>query len=331
MINMRSALVVVALLAGVGAQAAETVTVYSGRNEKLVGSVFKAFEKKTGTKVKVRYGETPALAATLLEEGQRSPADVYVAQDAGALGALAKAGRLAPLAEETLAKVKDPRFKSPKGEWVGLSGRARVVAYNTKRVKEGELPKGVRDLTDPKWKGRIGWAPTNASFQAFVTALRLLEGDEKAAEWLRAMKANEPRRYKNNMAVVEALGRGEVDVGLVNHYYLYAAQKRRKTPLPVDNHYLEKGDPGALINVSGVAVLEGTKNAAAARALVDYLLSPEAQKHFANQTYEYPLVEGVATDAKLKPVSEVGSPQLDLSRLDDLQGTVRLLQKEGVL
>lgn len=329
---MRSVLVLAALLVGVGVQAKESVTVYSGRNQKLVGKLFKDFEKQTGIKVNVRYGETPALAATLLEEGTRSPADVYVAQDAGALGALAKAGLLAKLPDETLASAGDARFKSPEGQWVGLSGRARVLAYNTKAVKPEALPKSVKELTDAKWKGRVGWAPTNASFQAFVTALRLIEGDEKAAEWLRAMKANEPRRYKNNTAIIEALGRGEVDVGLVNHYYLYAVQKKRKKALPVDNHYFEKGDAGALINVAGVALLKSAKNEAAAKKLIDFLLSKPAQEHFANQTYEFPLAQGVKSNEKLeRSITEVGSPKLDLSKLDDLQGTVQLLQKEGVL
>ncbi len=325
------ALLLLTLLLGSSAFAAEPLTVYSGRNQKLVGSLFKEFEKESGIEVRVRYGETPALAATLLEEGDRSPADVYVSQDAGALGALAKANRLAKLPDAVLGKVEDARFKSTEGVWIGLSGRARVLAYNTNKVKPDALPSKVDGLTEPKWKGRLGWAPTNASFQSFVTAMRLIEGEEKTAEWLRKMKANAPRTYKNNMAIVEALGRGEIDAGLVNHYYLYAAQHGRKTPLPVENHYFEKGDAGALINVAGVGVVKSTKNAAAAQKLVEFLLSPKAQAHFANQTHEYPLIDGVKTDARLKPIAEVGSPALDLSKLDDLQGTVRLLQKEGVL
>lgn len=325
------ALWVVSLLLCSSLAAAEPLTIYSGRNQKLIGSVFKDFEKETGIKVRVRYGETPALAATLLEEGDRSPADVYVAQDAGALGALAKANRLAKLPDQILNKVVDPRFKSPAGVWVGISGRARVLAYNTEKVKPDALPSKVAELTDPKWKGRIGWAPTNASFQSFVTTMRLMEGEEKTAEWLRKMKANEPRRYKNNMAIIEALGRGEIDVGLTNHYYLHAAQKARKSALPIANHYFEKGDPGALINVAGVAVLKTSKNIEAAHKLLDYLLSPKAQKYFADRTNEYPLIEGVKSDAGLKPITEVGSPSLDLTKLDDLQGTVRLLQREGVL
>lgn len=310
---------------------AATLTVYSGRNEKLVGTLFTAFEKETGISVKVRYGETPQLAAMLLEEGERSPADVFVAQDAGALGALTKAGRLASLPKEIVDRVGDARFRSPQGDWVGLSGRARVLAYNTAKVKPEELPNKISELADPKWKGRIGWAPTNASFQAFVTALRVLESEESAAKWLEAVKANEPRTYKNNTAIVEALSRGEISVGLVNHYYVFAAEKARSEPLKVANHYLEKDDPGALINVAGVGVLKGAKHPEAAQKLVAFLLGREAQEHFAKETYEYPLSAGVDVDPRIKPIAEVGSPELDLSRLDELQGTVRLLQEKAIL
>jgi len=307
------------------------LTVYSGRNEKLVGKLFTDFEKQSGVVVKVRYGESPQLAAMLLEEGDRSPADVYVSQDAGGLGAVAKAGRLEKLPDQVLARVADERFKSSTGEWIGLSGRARVIAYNVKNVKESELPASIRELTKPVWKKRIGWAPTNASFQAFVTALRVLDGDEAAARWLEGMRANQPRAYKNNSAIVEALSRGEVDLGLVNHYYVFAAEKGRKDPLGVANHYLEKDDPGALVNVAGVGILRSSKNQAAAVRLVEFLLSADAQTHFAKETFEYPLAANVSVDPRLKPIAEVGSPKLDLSRLDELQGTLRLLQEKSVL
>jgi iron(III) transport system substrate-binding protein len=313
------------------AAATTMLTVYSGRNEKLVGSLFTAFEKQSGIQVQVRYGETPQLAAMLLEEGERSPADVYLAQDAGALGALAKAGRFTKLPDGLLARVADERFRSAAGEWVGLSGRARVLAYSTKKVKPTELPRSVRELTKPEWKKRVGWAPTNASFQAFVTALRTLEGEDAAAKWLDGMRANEPRAYKNNSAIVEALARGEVDVGLVNHYYVFAAEKGRKEPLGVENHYFSKDDPGALINVAGVGILRSSMHPEAAQKLVEFLLGTEAQTHFAKETYEYPLSASVPLDARLKPIGEVGSPKLDLSRLDALQGTVRLLQEKAIL
>ncbi|MFY2557441.1 iron ABC transporter substrate-binding protein [Corallococcus terminator] len=326
---MRKLLLTLLLSVSSTALAAEPLTVYSGRNEKLVGPLLKKFTEKTGVEVKVRYGETPQLAATLLEEGDKTPADVFFAQDAGALGALGNAGRLQALPKATLDKV-DARFRSPTGLWVGASGRARVVAYNTKKVKPADLPKSILGFTDAKWKGRLGWAPTNASFQSFVTALRLLKGDEAATAWLKGVQANEPRVYKNNAAVVEALGRGEIDAGFVNHYYLYAA-KKSNAELPVANYFVAAGDPGALVNVAGVGILQGTKQAESAQKFAAFLLEPEAQTYFSQETYEYPLVKGVKTADALPTLAKVGSPDLDLSKLDDLRGTVKLLQDTGVL
>lgn len=306
------------------------VVVYSGRNEKLIGPVFKQFEEKTGIKVQVRYGETPGLAALILEEGKRSPADVYVAQDAGALGLLEKEGRLQPLPKELLQKVAREDFRSDKGSWVGLSGRVRVLAYDTRKLKPEALPESVDGLTEPKWKGKVGWAPTNASFQAFVTAYRKAKGDEAARKWLKAMKANQPRVYKNNTSIIEAISRGEVQVGLVNHYYLHSMSRSRKEPLPVANKYLASNDPGALVNVAGVGIVDTAKNTAQAKQLIEFLLSEPAQKHFSNETFEYPVAAGVAPNEELPPLSKAGSG-LDLSRLEDLRGTLELLQAEGVL
>jgi iron(III) transport system substrate-binding protein len=225
----------------------------------------------------------------------------------------------------------DARFRSADGTWVGLSGRARVVAYNTAKVKPEALPTSILGFTDPAWKGRIGWAPTNGSFQAFVTALRLLKGDAAAKQWLEGVKANAPRTYKNNAAIIEALGRGEIDVGFVNHYYLHAAKKDKGEALPVANHFVAAGDPGALVNVAGAGVLKGTKKAEAAQKLIAFLLDAQAQKHFSAETFEYPLVPGVEASAALPPLTQVGSPNLDLSKLEDLRGTLKLLQETGVL
>lgn len=326
---MRRLLLTLLLSVSSTAMAAETLTVYSGRNEKLVGPLLKKFTEKTGIEVKVRYGETPQLAATLLEEGDKTPADVFFAQDAGALGALSNAGRLQALPKATLDKV-DARFRSPTGQWVGVSGRARVVAYNTQKVKAADLPDSILGYTDAKWKGRLGWAPTNASFQAFVTALRLLKGEDAAKQWLQGIQANGARVYKNNAAIIEALGRGEIDAGFVNHYYLYAA-KKNNAQLPVANDFSAPGDPGALVNVAGVAILKGSKKVDAARKFSAWLLENDAQAYFSQETHEYPLVAGVKTAQDLPALSKVGSPDLDLSKLDDLRGTVKLLQDTGVL
>lgn len=307
-----------------------TLVVYSGRSEALVGPILAEFEAQTGVDLEVRYGDTAELAATILEEGDASPADLFFGQDAGALGALASGGRLAALPQDLLDRV-DRRFRSPDGVWVGVTGRARVAAYDTRELTADDLPDSVLDLTDPGWKGRIGWVPTNGSFQAFVTGLRQVVGEARAREWLEGMKANEPKVYEGNAAALEAVRAGEIDVALINHYYLFQAQAEAGQDYPVANHFFTGGDPGALVNVAGVGLLASADNPEAARALADFLLSERAQTYFATETFEYPLAAGIQPDPDLPPLTEIESPEFDLSDLADLEGTLRLLQQVGVL
>ncbi len=307
-----------------------TLTVYSGRSEELVKPLFERFATATGIVVRASYGDTAELAATILEEGARSPADVYFAQDAGALGALAAEDRLAPLPVGVLDRV-DPRFRSPDGVWVGVSGRARVAEYNPTRVTEADLPASILGFTDPVWRGRIGWAPTNGSFQSFVTALRIELGDDAAKEWLEGVVANEPRVYEGNTPALQAVAAGEVDVAFVNHYYLMRQLAERGDAYPARNHYFSGGDPGALVNVAGVGILVGAPNPTAAEAFAAFLLEDESQRYFAETTFEYPLVPGIAADARLVPLAEIRSPDIDLSDLADLAGTLRVLREAGVL
>jgi iron(III) transport system substrate-binding protein len=194
----------------------DALVVYSGRSEELVGPVFDQFEERSGIDVQVRYGDTAELAATILEEGENSPADLFFAQDPGALGALQDEGRFQSLPQDSLDRVPE-RFRSPDGVWIGTSGRARVVAYNTEELNEGDLPYSIFDFTDPRWEGSIGWAPTNGSFQAFVTALRVLEGEDRARAWLEGIQANDPFEYPDNLTAVEGVASGEVQVAFVNH------------------------------------------------------------------------------------------------------------------
>ncbi|CAN5320818.1 iron ABC transporter substrate-binding protein [soil metagenome] len=314
-----------------GSQTTEagTVTIYSGRSEELVGPLLENFTEATGIEVEARYGDTAEMANLLLTEGENSPADIFFAQDAGALGAIAEQGLLAPLPQEILGAVED-RFKSPNGEWVGVSGRARVVAYNTEDLAEADMPASIFDFTDPEWSGRIGWAPTNGSFQSFVTALRVIEGEDRAREWLEGIQANEPNVYDGNSAALEAVAAGESDVAFINHYYLF--QRLAEDPdTAAANHFMTDGDPGALVNVAGAGILTTAENDEAARELVAFLLSEEAQTYFATETFEYPLIEGVDADAALPTLGEIGSPELDLSELSDLEGTLELLQETGIL
>ena len=312
-----------------GAAEAGTVTIYSGRSEELVGPLLEDFTEATGIGVEARYGETAEMANLILTEGENSPADVFFAQDAGALGAVAEQGLLAPLPEEILGAV-DERFTSPNGEWVGVSGRARVVAYNTENLSEADLPDSIVGFTDPEWAGRIGWAPTNGSFQSFVTALREIEGEDRAREWLEGIQANEPRVYEGNNPALDAVIAGEVDVAFINHYYLM--QRLEEDPdATAANYFLTDGDPGALVNVAGVGILNTAENDEAARQLVEFLLSEPAQEYFAAEIKEYPLIEGVEPDAEMPALDEIGTPEIDLSDLSDLEGTLELLQEIGIL
>jgi iron(III) transport system substrate-binding protein len=308
-----------------------SLTVYSGREEELVAPLFEMFEKDTGVDVQVRYGDSAELAATIAEEGRNSPADVFFAQDPGSLGAVEAEGLLAELPETVVDRVPE-RFRDPDGHWTGTSGRVRVIAYNTEELTEDEVPDSVFELTDPSWKGRIGLAPTNASFQAFVTALRLAEGDERAREWLEGIAANDPKLYESNIPTVEAVASGEIDVGLVNHYYLYLV-KAEDPGAPVENHFLEPGDPGALVSVAGAAALEGAEHPEEAARFLEFLVSDEGQRFYAEsaEEAEYPLVAGIEPREGLTPLEELRGPDIQLDALGaELERTLELLNEVGL-
>ena len=305
------------------------LVIYSGRNEELVGPLLDRFEEESGISVEVRYGDTAEMAAQILEEGGNSPADVFFGQDAGALGALAAEGRLRPLAPSQLDLVA-PGLRDDEGQWVGVSGRSRAVVYNTDRLTEADLPASILDFTDPAWKGRLGWAPTNGSFQAFVTALRVLEGEDGARAWLEGIEANDVVAYDNNIAVVEAVAAGEIDAGFVNHYYLH--QFLADDPdYPAANKIYGGGDPGALVNVAGVGILDTADHLDPAAAFVDFLLSVESQSYFAEETYEIPLADGVQPAPGVPTLDQLQPPDLDLNDLDDLAGTLELLTAVGLV
>jgi iron(III) transport system substrate-binding protein len=310
------------------ADAEGPLTIYSGRSEALVGPVIAQFSQATGIDVEVRYGDSAELAAVLLEEGDRSPADLFFAQDAGALGAVAQAGLLAPLPDEVLDLVP-PAFRDPAGRWVGTSGRARTVAYTTQ--EEVHLPDSIIGFTDPSWAGRIGWAPANGSFQSFVTALRVVAGEEVAREWLAGILANDPIAYDSNSSAVEGVAAGEVDVAFVNHYYLLQLLAEHGDGFPVAQRFFTDGELGSLVNVAGLGQLATSDQPAAAIALTEYLLDESAQRYFAEVAFEYPLIDGVAADPRLPALTTLATPDIDLSDLADLEGTVELLRAVGTI
>jgi iron(III) transport system substrate-binding protein len=305
-----------------------TVTVYSGRGEDLVGPLLELFEEETGIDTEVRYGDSAEMLLLIQEEGDNSPADVYYSQGAGFLGELSSTGALTTLPDDVVEPVP-AALRSPDNDWVGLSGRARTVVYNTDELSEDDVPDSILDFTDAEWQGRIGYAPTNASFQDFVTAMRFLEGEEETRAWLEGVVANAVP-YENNTAIVEAVAAGEVSVGLVNHYYLYRFLAE-DPDYPAANKFYSDGDPGALINIAGAGVLATTDEEEGALALMEFLLSPTAQTYFSTETFEIPVTDDAEPSVELPALDTLSLPEFDLNQLLDLQGTVDLLIEVGAL
>ena len=306
---------------------AGSLVVYSGRSESLVDPMIKQFADATGIKVQVKYAGTAAIAATIHEEGDNSPADVFFAQDPGGLGAVEDL--LEPLPQSVLDLAPE-WARSPEGRWVGTSGRARTLVYNTEKLTEADLPDDIRDLTDPKWKGRLGWAPTNGSFQAMITAMRSRWGEDATREWLEGMQANEPTVYPNNTSQVAAAAAGEIDVGLVNHYYLHRFLAEEGDSFKARNYHVRGGGPGALVMVAGAGILSTSENKDNAERFIKFMLSLVGQQFFASQTFEYPLLEGVVTQRGLTPIEEINNPMVTPKEMADLEGTQALLRDVGI-
>lgn len=300
--------------------------VYSGRSETLIGPVLKQFQEKTGIVTEVRWGDTGELAAAILEEGDKSPAKVFLAQDGGALASLAAAGRLKELPTELREQV-EPRWVDPNGRWIGLSGRVRVLVVDPAKVPEAERPKSLRELADKKWEGRIALAPSNASLQAHLAAWRAKNGGEDLQKLLAGIAANKPILLPKNPAVVEAVLTGEADIGLVNHYYLGQARKQRNAEVGL-NHLPTADDGSAFVNIAGAGILADDP---AAIELVRFLLGPETQNHFATNTFEIPLVKNPpAHQAGLELAA--GADALHFAKVAaELPATVQDLRASGLL
>jgi iron(III) transport system substrate-binding protein len=306
-------------------QQKSSLVLYSGRSEELIQPLIEMFEEETGIATEVRYAGSAEIAAQILEEGQNSPADVFFSQDAGALGAISKAGLFEVIPSELTSLVAN-EYSAKDKTWVGVSGRARVLVYNP--VKVSSLPDSVFDLAKPEWKGKIAIAPTNASFQAFVTAMRVVSGEKKTSEWLSAMKRNAVV-YEKNDAILAAVEAGQVDAGLINHYYWFAKAKevglsKMKSKLGA----FEGNDLGNLVNIAGAGIINDNS---ASRAFVKFLLSEKAQNYFAEVTAEYPLLEGIDIVQGLTPLADLSKPEIDLSDLDSLDKTLELIRAAGLI
>lgn len=313
-----------------GDDSATTLTVYSGRSQELVAPIFEQFTAETGIQLVVRYAGSTDLAATLREEGDSSPADVFFAQDPASLGAVAEAGLLRPLPDTILGRVPE-RFSDRDGRWVGTSGRARVVVYDSTRLSPGDLPDDIEGFTAPEWSRRLGIAPSNGSFLAFVAAMIVMNGEDATRDWLDGIAANRPAKYPKNSPIVAAVDDGEIEAGLVNHYYLLRLQAAEGETAAA-NHFLADGGPGSLVMPAGAGIIAGSDDVAAAEQFIEFLLTDESQEYFATETFEYPLVPSVSPVAGLPPLESLGAPDLDLSALAGaLDRATDLVAKAGLL
>ncbi len=326
-----TSLIAVAGLAGCSSSSesdGDALTIYSGRSESLVGPLIEKFTQETGIQTEVRYGGSAEMSAQIAEEGSNTPAEVFFSQDAGALGALENIDALAPL-PASVATTVPAAYRSE--DWTGISGRARTIVYDP--AKFASPPKSVFDLTDPKYKGEVGIAPTNASFQSFVTGMRATSGDATTEEWLKGIMANDPQIFDNNLRIVESVDAGTTGLGLVNHYYWYitAREKGGAENVKVAQEFTKPGDPGSLVNVAGAALTANNATNAEATQFIEYLLSTSSQEYFATETFEYPLIPGLDGPAGSPPLSSVGTPPIELNDLSDLAGTQALMREAGML
>jgi len=307
----------------------KTITVYSGRSAELIQPLLERFSQETGISVDFKAGDSPELAQVIAQEGDASPADVFISQNPGATSYLDGEGRLATLPQGTLDRVA-PDLRSSDGTWIGLSGRVRVLVYNKDAVSEDELPAKVTDLTGPQYEGRVALAPANGSFQDFVTALRVQIGESETEAWLQGMADNGAKSYANNNAIVEAVGRGEVDMGLVNHYYNVRALEENPELASV-NYFFPDGDPGSLLIVSSATVLKTSKNPTEAQQLVDFLLTEESQQYFADETNEYPVLPSVPIGAGLPPLDSLETDRVDFNELGGgFEKTIEMIAASGL-
>jgi iron(III) transport system substrate-binding protein len=304
------------------------LTIYSGRSEEFIAPFFANWQATTGIKLNVRYGDSAELSAQILEEGNNSPADLFLSQDAGSLGAISQAGLFMTLPDDVAINIP-AEFVAVNREWVGITGRARVFVYAPDRVKV--LPTSVTDLVKPIYRNQIGIAPTNASFQAFLTALIENKGNSFAKAWLEDMQANGVKIYLKNSAIVEAIDKGEISMGLTNHYYIWEVSEALGRAINVKNGFFTPGDLGNLINVSGAGILKTSAKQKAAQDLINYLTSATAQEKFVTDTHEYSLIQGATPPTDLPALDAIGAPSIDLRTLNNIKATQDLLIQVGLL
>ena len=320
------------------------LVIYSGRKESLIGPIVEQFEESSGIKVEIKYGSSAPMAALLMEEGDKTPADIFYAQDPGAIGSVEN--MLKPIninvlmdevtsddGKKSMVDVVPSWAKSPQGLWMGITGRARVVVYNTAELSELDLPDTMQGFCDPKWKGRIGWAPSNSSFQTMITAMRQEWGEAETKSWIECIRDNDAKVYQKNTPQVEATAKDEIDVGFVNHYYLYkfVLDAAGGDTFAARNYHPRGGGPGSMVMVSAAGILKTSQNTENAEKFIGFMTSKVAQSYFANSTREYPLVSGVKNHPLIMSFDDIKKPSISLASLSDIAGSAQMLKDAGVL
>lgn len=331
--GLLSATAVVVALTGCGeseASDAETLTVYSAQHESLVRTMLEGFTDETGIELEFRDANDSELANQIVQEGEASPADVFLTENSPAIEVVDQAGLLAPIDPQTLEQV-EAAYRPESGTWTGFAARSTALIHNPAEIAEDELPASMLDLADPEWEGRVAIAPGGADFQAIVSAVLALEGEDATREWLAGLKRN-GEIYSGNTAIMKAVDEGEVPVGITYHYYWFRDQAQNGLiGDDAELHYFRNQDPGAFVSVSGAGVLASSDQKDDAQRLVEWLTGPEAQERLADSSaLEYAVGVGVASAEALPPLAELQAPDVDPGALDAPQVT-ELMQEVGLL
>jgi iron(III) transport system substrate-binding protein len=306
------------------------IVVYNAQHESLGKAWIDGFTKETGIKVTIRNGGDTEMANQIIQEGENSPADVFLTENSPAMTLVDSRGLFAPIDADTLAQVPET-FKSADGKWTGVAARSTVFAYDKTKLKEADLPKSMLDLADPKWKGRWAASPTGADFQAIVSALLELKGEDETAKWLKALKEN-ATFYKGNSVAMKAVNAGEVEGAVIYHYYWFGDQaKTGENSKNVVLHYFKNEDPGAFVSVSGGGVLKSSKHPKEAQAFLKWVTGKGGQEILkTGDSFEYAVGKDAASNPKLVPLADLHAPKVDASKLDSKKVT-ELMTAAGLL
>jgi len=313
------------------ARSGGTLTLYSGQHEEMTNALVAAFEQQTGAKVRVRFGEEPELANQIAAEGSASPADVFFTENAPPLTALSDKGLLAPVNAAALKQVPSSD-NAANGQWLGVAARETALIYNPRSLPANQLPTSILDLSKPQWKGKLALAPAEVDFVPVVEAVDKLKGEGAARDWLKGFAAN-AERYDDNEGIVDAVERGKVAAGVINHYYWFrAAAEIGQSKMSSRLHYFGHQDPGALVDVSGAAALKSSKNPQLAQRFLSFLVSQGGQQAMVDSgDWEYPLAKGVEPLAGLKPFDSLQPPNISAAQLGDDHDALSLLQQAGLI